>query len=200
MNDLARLDAELKKYELAYQMTTPDFLLRVADPHDDLSDVEDASFWRATYEIAEKIRTEGDNTVSDLVARLRVNGTSLYDQAADRIEELEAELAEAKAKIEVTDEDALQILRGYWRDVGASFHDAEIKHVVELLEAFVARRKPDPTPELRERGVTLTAEDLADLDDMELHFSNQDTHPRWSRYRRLVTRLFNDDALKGEPK
>ena len=197
MNDLARLDAELKKYELAYRMTTPDFLLRVADPHDDLSDVEDASFWRATYEIAEKIRTEGDNTVSDLVARLRVNGTSLYDQAADRIEELEAELAEAKAKIEVTDEDALQILRGYWRDVGASFHDAEIKHVVELLEAFVARRKPDPTPELRERGVTLTAEDLADLDDMELHFSNQDTHPRWSRYRRLVTRLFNDDALKG---
>ena len=100
MNDLARLDAELKKYELAYQMTTPDFLLRVADPHDDLSDVEDASFWRATYEIAEKIRTEGDNTVSDLVARLRANGTSLYDQAADRIEELEAELAEAKAKIE----------------------------------------------------------------------------------------------------
>ena len=100
MNDLARLDAELKKYELAYRMTTPDFLLRVADPHDDLSDVEDASFWRATYEIAEKIRTEGDNTVSDLVARLRVNGTSLYDQAADRIEELEAELAEAKAKIE----------------------------------------------------------------------------------------------------
>ena len=69
--------------------------------------------------------------------------------------------------------------------------------MVELLEAFVARRKPDPTPELRERGVTLTAEDLADLDDMELHFSNQDTHPRWSRYRRLVTRLFNDDALKG---
>ena len=55
----------------------------------------------------------------------------------------------------------------------------------------------DPSPELRERGVTLTAEDLADLDDMELHFSNQDTHPRWSRYRRLVTRLFNDDALKG---
>ena len=73
MSDLARLDAELKEYELAYQMTTPDFLLRVADPHDDLSDVEDASFWRATYEIAEKIRTEGDNTVSDLVARLRVN-------------------------------------------------------------------------------------------------------------------------------
>lgn len=29
---------------------------------------------------------------SDLVARLRVNGTSLYDQAADRIEALEAEL------------------------------------------------------------------------------------------------------------
>ena len=96
---------------------------------------------------------------------------------------------EAKPR-EVTDEDALQLLRGYWRNVGASFHDAEIKHVVELLEAFVARRKPDPTPELRERGVTLTAEDLADLDDMELHFSNQDTHPRWSRYRRLVTRLF----------
>ena len=99
MSDLARLDAELKKYELAYQMTTPDFLLRVADPHDDLSDVEDASFWRATYEIAEKIRTEGDNTVSDLVARLRVNGTSLYDQAADRIESLETELAAANATI-----------------------------------------------------------------------------------------------------
>ena len=104
------------------------------------------------------------------------------------------------AHMTVTDEDALQLLRGYWRNVGASFHDAEIKHVVELLEAFVARRKPDPTPELRERGVTLTAEDLADLDDMELHFSNQDTHPRWSRYRRLVTRLFNDDALKGDQK
>ena len=93
--------------------------------------------------------------------------------------------------------DAIQILRGYWRDVEASFGETEIKNMVELLEAFVARRKPDPTPELRERGVTLTAEDLADLDDMELHFSNQDTHPRWSRYRRLVTRLFNDDALKG---
>ena len=169
MNDLARLDAELKKYELAYQMTTPDFLLRVADPHDDLSDVEDASFWRATYEIAEKIRTEGDNTVSDLVARLRVNGTSLYDQAADRIEELEAELAEAKAKIEVTDEDALQILRGYWRDVGASFHDAEIKHVVELLEAFVARRKPDPTPELRERIISAVMD--ASSKDIEWEYS-----------------------------
>jgi len=64
-----------------------------------------------------------------------------------------------------------------------------------------ARLRPssasDPSPELRERGVTLTAEDLADLDDMVFYFSNQDTHPRWSRYRRLVTRLFNDDALKG---
>ena len=54
------------------------------------------------------------------------------------------------AHMAVTDEDALQLLRGYWRNVGASFHDAEIKHVVELLEAFVARRKPDPTPELRD--------------------------------------------------
>ena len=58
MSDLARLDAELKEYEMAYQITTPEFLLRVADPRDDLSDVEDASFWRATHEIAEKIRTE----------------------------------------------------------------------------------------------------------------------------------------------
>ena len=82
-------------------MTTPDFLLRVADPHDDLSDVEDASFWRATYEIAEKIRAEGDNTVSDLVARLREYTCGycndrpflVTDEAANRIEELEAELA-----------------------------------------------------------------------------------------------------------
>ena len=38
--------------------------------------------------------------MSDLVARLRVNGTSLYDQAADEIERLESELAVANAKIE----------------------------------------------------------------------------------------------------
>ena len=42
--------------------------------------------------------------MSDLVARLRVNGTSLYDQAADRIEALEAELAAANAKIEAVRE------------------------------------------------------------------------------------------------
>ena len=69
-----------------------------------------------------------------------------------------------------------------------------------ITVTLMAEPASDPTPELRERGVTLTAEDLADLDDMELHFSNQDTHPRWSRYRRLVTRLFNDDALKGDQK
>ena len=57
-DEIERLDAELKEYELAYQMTTPEFLLRVADPRDDLSDVEDATFWKATYEIAEKIRIE----------------------------------------------------------------------------------------------------------------------------------------------
>jgi len=109
VSDLARLDAELKEYELAYQMTTPDFLLRVADPHDDLSDVEDASFWRATYEIAEKIRAEGDNTVSDLVARLhslraQVAGTAhewLVLDAIARVKYLEAELAEANAKIKL---------------------------------------------------------------------------------------------------
>ena len=51
---------------------------------------------------------------------------------------------EAKPR-EVTDEDAIQLLRGYWRNVGASFHDAEIKHVVELLEAFVASKlKAEP--------------------------------------------------------
>ena len=59
--DLTRLDAELLEYELAYQMTTVEFLLRVADPRDDLSDVEDATFWKATYEIAEKLRIDGDN-------------------------------------------------------------------------------------------------------------------------------------------
>jgi len=53
---------------------------------------------------------------------------------------LDAVLDVITAHLTVTDEDALQILRGYWRDVGASFHDAEIKHVVELLEAFVARK------------------------------------------------------------
>ena len=36
--------------------------------------------------------------MSNLVAKLRVCGTSLYDQAADRIERLEAELAEAILK------------------------------------------------------------------------------------------------------
>lgn len=63
--ELARLDAELLEYELAYQMTTLEFLLRVADPRDDLSDVEDATFWRATYEIAEKLRIEGEAPPGD---------------------------------------------------------------------------------------------------------------------------------------
>ena len=88
------------------------------------------------------------------LAQTKRNITHVEDCWADALNalgETEAELAEANAKIEVTDEDAIQILRGYWRDVAASFCDAEIKHVVELLEAFVARRKPDPTPELRER-------------------------------------------------
>ena len=45
----------------------------------------------------------------------------------------------------VTDEDAIQLLRGYWRDVAASFGEMEIKHMVELLEAFVASKlKAEP--------------------------------------------------------
>ena len=75
---------------------------------------------------------------------------------------------EAKPR-EVTDEDALQILRGYWRNVGASFGEMEIKHVVELLEAFVARRKPDPTPELRERIISAVMD--ASSKDIEWEYS-----------------------------
>ena len=44
------------------------------------------------------------------------------------------------AHMTVTDEDAIQLLRGYWRNVGASFGEMEIMHMVELLEAFVARK------------------------------------------------------------
>ena len=51
---------------------------------------------------------------------------------------------EAKPR-EVTDEDAIQLLRGYWRNVGASFGEMEIMHMVELLEAFVASKlKAEP--------------------------------------------------------
>ena len=114
---------------MAYQMTTVDFLLRVADPHDDLSDVEDASFWRATYEIAEKIRAEGDNTVSDLVARLREYTCGycndrpflVTDEAANRIE---AELAEANES------------RRAW----ASAHLVEIENVGRLKAELAAAK------------------------------------------------------------
>jgi len=58
---------------------------------------------------------------------------------------LDAVLDVITAHLTVTDEDALQILRGYWRNVGASFGEMEIKHMVELLEAFVASKlKAEP--------------------------------------------------------
>jgi len=64
---------------------------------------------------------------------LRATRTIYYANA-------DAVLAVVTAHMTVTDEDTLQILRGYWRDVGASFGEMEIKHMVELLEAFVARK------------------------------------------------------------
>ena len=62
----------------------------------------------------------------------------------DFCEDVLQAIGDAKPR-EVTDEDAIQLLRGYWRDVAASFGEMEIKHMVELLEAFVARKlKAEP--------------------------------------------------------
>ena len=69
--------------------------------------------------------------------------TIIYESDTDKLPD--AVLAVVTAHMAVTDEDTLQILRGYWRDVGASFGEMEIKHMVELLEAFVASKlKAEP--------------------------------------------------------
>ena len=69
----------------------------------------------------------------------KVDCTLMAEPASDPTPDL-------RETIEVTDEDALRILRGYWRDVAASFCDSEIQNMVELLEAFVARKLKAETP------------------------------------------------------
>ena len=94
-------------------------------------------------------RIEGlEAEVAEMTERV-LCGESAISGCHTTIALLVAELAglrETTPLTPVTDEDAIQILRGYWRNAGARFGDAEIKHMVELLEAFVARKlKARPT-------------------------------------------------------
>jgi len=75
-DSIAYLEAELRRYELAYQMSTEEFLVRCASEHDDLADVEDASFWQETATILDRIRREGEAVCEETAETDGTNGGS----------------------------------------------------------------------------------------------------------------------------